>query len=88
MQYSSYYECAYRAGRRISFLRQERGISRQELSRLSGLSLRFLAELEAGRGNIAFTDYLQFVLRFRCPLQLSFLVYPIREDMPQKINPF
>lgn len=40
-------------GRRIVELRHERRISREELARRSGLSPRFLAEVEAGRGNIA-----------------------------------
>ncbi|HSE42462.1 MAG TPA: shikimate kinase [Acidobacteriota bacterium] len=55
-------------GRRILFLRQERGISRQELARLSGLSLRFLAELEAGRGNIAFSRLLAVCSALQIPV--------------------
>jgi XRE family aerobic/anaerobic benzoate catabolism transcriptional regulator len=55
-------------GRRISYLRQERGISRQELARLSGLSLRFLAELEAGRGNIAFSRLLAVCSALQVPV--------------------
>jgi XRE family aerobic/anaerobic benzoate catabolism transcriptional regulator len=55
-------------GRRIAFVRQERGISRQELSRLSGLSLRFLAELEAGRGNIAFSRLLAVCSALQVPI--------------------
>jgi XRE family aerobic/anaerobic benzoate catabolism transcriptional regulator len=55
-------------GKRILFLRQERGISRQELARLSGLSLRFLAELEAGRGNIAFSRLLAVCSALQVPV--------------------
>jgi XRE family aerobic/anaerobic benzoate catabolism transcriptional regulator len=55
-------------GKRILFLRQERGISRQELARLSGLSLRFLAELEAGRGNIAFSRLLTVCSALQVPV--------------------
>jgi XRE family aerobic/anaerobic benzoate catabolism transcriptional regulator len=55
-------------GRRIAFVRQERGISRQELSRLSGLSLRFLAEVEAGRGNIAFSRLLAVCSALQVPI--------------------
>ncbi len=43
-----------RLGAAVRALRRQIGISRNELARRSGLSLRFLAQLEAGEGNIAY----------------------------------
>lgn len=40
-------------GARIRSLRQRRGLSRRELSERSGVSERFLAQLESGQGNIS-----------------------------------
>jgi XRE family transcriptional regulator, aerobic/anaerobic benzoate catabolism transcriptional regulator len=40
-------------GRRVRATREERGWSRRELSERSGVSERFLAQLETGRGNIS-----------------------------------
>lgn len=42
-----------RVGQAVRRAREHRGLSRRALSELSGLSVRFLAELEAGRGNIS-----------------------------------
>lgn len=41
-------------GRRISALRGQKRISREELARRAHLSQRFLADVESGRGNISF----------------------------------
>jgi XRE family aerobic/anaerobic benzoate catabolism transcriptional regulator len=43
-----------RLGTEIRDRRRARGLSRSELSRRSRLSLRFLAQLEAGSGNISY----------------------------------
>lgn len=40
-------------GARVRALRDEKSLSRRELSRLSGVSERFLAQLETGQGNIS-----------------------------------
>lgn len=40
-------------GKRLAFLRKERGFSRAEVAKKAGLSLRFLADVEAGKGNIS-----------------------------------
>jgi len=40
-------------GARVRALRDEKSLSRRELSRLSGVSERFLAQLESGQGNIS-----------------------------------
>jgi len=55
-------------GRRVSALRRDRGMSREELARRAGLSGRFLAEVEAGRGNIAFSRLLDLCTALGVPL--------------------
>ena len=40
-------------GARIRALRERQGLARRQLSEISGVSERFLAQLEAGRGNIS-----------------------------------
>src|SRR2546429_8980437 len=40
-------------GAAVRRLREERGLSRRELAHRSGVSERFLAELEGGQGNIS-----------------------------------
>jgi XRE family aerobic/anaerobic benzoate catabolism transcriptional regulator len=40
-------------GRRVRHLRSERGWTRAQLAERSGLSVRFLAQIESGRGNIS-----------------------------------
>ncbi len=42
-----------RVGQRVRDMREAQGISRTDLSKTSGVSLRFLAQLEAGDGNIS-----------------------------------
>jgi XRE family aerobic/anaerobic benzoate catabolism transcriptional regulator len=42
-----------RVGERVRNLRARRGMTRRLLARDSGVSERYLAELEAGRGNIS-----------------------------------
>ena len=53
MQYSAclQMDIVAHVGRRVKALRSEKGMSRRELGERSGLSERFLAEIEAGRGN-------------------------------------
>lgn len=55
-------------GQRIEFLRRERKISRHELARLSGLSLRFLADVESGRGNISISRLLDVCSALHVPI--------------------
>jgi XRE family aerobic/anaerobic benzoate catabolism transcriptional regulator len=43
-----------RLGGMIRFLRERLGLSRTSLAERSGLSLRFLAQLESGKGNISY----------------------------------
>ena len=42
-----------RLGRRIRTIREAQAMSRQKLAELSGISDRFIAQLECGKGNIS-----------------------------------
>lgn len=42
-----------RVGERLRTLRARRGVTRRDLSRLSGVSERYIAQLEGGSGNIS-----------------------------------
>lgn len=42
-------------GKRIRSIRESKAITRVELSNISGLSLRFLANVESGKGNLSLT---------------------------------
>lgn len=53
MHYISKMTLLEQLGRRVGELRRERKLSREQLARKAGLSPRFLADVEAGRGNIA-----------------------------------
>ena len=52
-------------GSRVREMRALRGMSRRELARLSGLS-RFVAQIEAGKGNVSIVRLLRIALVFRC----------------------
>ena len=43
----------HRVGRRVRALRQQRGATQAELARQSGLSVRFLGQIEGGEGNLS-----------------------------------
>ena len=43
-----------------------RGMSRRELARRSGLSERYVAQIEAGKGNVSIVRLLRIALVFRC----------------------
>ena len=47
-------------------MRALRGMSRRELARLSGLSERFVAQIEAGKGNVSIVRLLRIAMVFRC----------------------
>ena len=47
-------------------MRALRGMSRRELARLSGLSERYVAQIEAGKGNVSIVRLLRIALVFRC----------------------
>jgi DNA-binding XRE family transcriptional regulator len=52
-------------GTRVREMRACRGMSRRELARLSGLSERFVAQIEAGKGNVSIVRLLRISLVFR-----------------------
>jgi len=53
-------------GIRVREMRALRGMSRRELARRSGLSERFVAQIEAGKGNVSIVRLLRIALVFRC----------------------
>jgi DNA-binding XRE family transcriptional regulator len=53
-------------GDRVREMRALRGMSRRELAGLSGLSERYVAQIEAGKGNISIVRLLRIALVFRC----------------------
>ena len=53
-------------GSRVREMRALRGMSRRELARLSGLSERFVAQIEVGKGNVSIVRLLRIALVFRC----------------------
>ena len=57
-------------GTRISDLRHQKGISREELARRAHLSLRFLADVESGRGNISLNKLAGLCKALNIPLSL------------------
>ena len=52
-------------GIRVREMRAQRDMSRRELARLSGLSERFVAQIEAGKGNVSIVRLLRIALVFR-----------------------
>ena len=55
-------------GRRVRERRDEAGLTRRRLSELSGLSERYLAQLESGDGNISILLIRRVAEALRCPL--------------------
>ena len=53
-------------GSRVREMRGQRGMSRRELARLAGLSERYVAQIEAGKGNVSIVRLLRIALVFRC----------------------
>ena len=58
-----------RLGERLRTMRALRAMSRRELARKSGISERYIAEIEAGRGNVSIVLLLRIarVIRFEQP---------------------
>jgi DNA-binding XRE family transcriptional regulator len=52
-------------GIRVREMRAQRDMSRRELARLSGLSERFVAQIEAGKGNVSIVRLLRIAMVFR-----------------------
>ena len=53
-------------GGRVREARALRGMSRRELARRSGMSERYVAQIEAGKGNVSIVRLLRIALVFRC----------------------
>ena len=53
-------------GDRVRTLRSLRDMSRRELARQSGISERYIAQIEAGRGNVSIVLLLRLVQAIRC----------------------
>jgi DNA-binding XRE family transcriptional regulator len=53
-------------GERVREMRAQHGMSRRELARKSGLSERYVAQIEAGKGNVSIVRLLRIALVFRC----------------------
>jgi DNA-binding XRE family transcriptional regulator len=52
-------------GSRVREMRTLHGMSRRELARQSGLSERYVAQIEAGKGNVSIVRLLRIALVFR-----------------------
>ena len=53
-------------GGRVREMRALHGLSRRELARRSGMSERYVAQIEAGKGNVSIVRLLRIALVFRC----------------------
>jgi DNA-binding XRE family transcriptional regulator len=53
-------------GSRVREMRTLRGMSRRELARRAGLSERYVAQIEVGKGNVSIVRLLRIALVFRC----------------------
>ena len=67
-----------RLGQRVRAQRMRRGMTRKQLARESGVSERYLAELEAGRGNISILLLRQIAQALGSPLERLVLDGPER----------
>jgi XRE family aerobic/anaerobic benzoate catabolism transcriptional regulator len=69
-------------GRRVRSLRLRTGITREELSRLSGVSPRYLAQLEGGKGNLS----IKLLRRIACAMDvpIDLLVRDERRFSPRR----
>ena len=52
-------------GERVREMRADHGMSRRELSRRCGMSERYVAQIEAGKGNVSIVRLLRIALVFR-----------------------
>ncbi len=53
-------------GARVREMRTIHGMSRRELARRSGMSERYVAQIESGKGNVSIVRLLRIALVFRC----------------------
>ena len=52
-------------GQRVRTMRALRGMSRKVMARVSGISERYIAQLESGKGNVSIVRLLRIALVFR-----------------------
>jgi XRE family aerobic/anaerobic benzoate catabolism transcriptional regulator len=69
-------------GQRVRSVRAARGMTRKILARDSGVSERYLAQLESGRGNVSVLVLLSVAEAMAMPIDL--LLRDVEEDMPFK----
>jgi DNA-binding XRE family transcriptional regulator len=62
----SEFEFLARLGGRLREMRTLREMSRRELSRKSGVSERYIAQIEAGKGNVSIVLLLRIAHAIRC----------------------
>lgn len=64
----SFYESEFltQLGERVRNARAQREMSRRELARQSGISERYIAQIEAGRGNVSIVLLLRLSRAIRC----------------------
>ena len=62
----SEYEFLAQLGERVRDMRMMRQMSRRELARKAGISERYIAQIEAGKGNVSIVLLLRIVHAFRC----------------------
>ncbi len=64
----SFYESEFlsQLGERVRALRSLREMSRRELARQSGISERYIVQIEAGRGNVSIVLLLRLAQAIRC----------------------
>ena len=53
-------------GSRVREMRTLHGMSRRELAQRAGLSERYVAQIEVGKGNVSIVRLLRIALVFRC----------------------
>ena len=73
-----------RVGARVREERQERGMTAKQLAERSGLSARFISQLEGGKGNIAIGRLEQVAQALGTPLE-SLVADPVVGDIKQAI---
>ena len=67
-------ELSLRIGGCVRTLRQARGMYRRMLSKVSGVSERYLAQLETGNGNVTVGIFIAFPLYLAVPWRIWLLV--------------
>lgn len=76
-------ELIIRVGERVRRFRSERSMPRRELAQLSGLSERYLAQLESGQGNISIGLLQKVALALALPIEA--FVREAEEEVPEHL---